>query len=100
MIERDALEKRTLSEYLLKQSVSTITFLIVKKLVICNINKFVTKTKLVHDRKLNKLGINNRITPSHPGKVIINLSSKHLKNRLKYLLAFGLDFGLPIFKLD
>ena len=98
--EKEVLERRTHCEYLFKNSVSVITFIIVRKFVICDIDKFVTNTQTVHERKLNNLGIYNRITPCDPDKVIINLSSKQLTNRVKYLLAFGLDFGLPIFKLD
>ena len=58
-------------------------------------------TKKVHLRKLSDLGLRgNSLQPCDPNTVIFNYSSVTLSNRLKTLLAFGLDFGLPIFKLN
>ena len=72
------------------------------------INNFVKKTceKLhktiitTHEKKLLSLGIKRGIDPCDPEKVIFNYSNVKIPPRIKYLLAFGLDFGLPTFKLD
>ena len=39
------------------------------------------------------------LQPCDPDKVIFNLSSRTLSSRIKTLLAFGLDFKLPVWKL-
>ena len=54
----------------------------------------------IHGRKLHRLGIDNSLQPCDPNKVVFNLSSKTLPNRIKTLLAFGLDFKLPVWKLS
>ena len=53
-----------------------------------------------HEKKLDNLGIKQKIEPCNPDKVIFNFSDATISPRIKYLLSFGLDFGLPIFKLD
>ena len=53
-----------------------------------------------HRKKLENLGISGSIAPCDPDKVIFNFSSAVVSLRLKKLLAFGLDFGMPVFKLD
>ena len=57
-------------------------------------------TSLTHQRKLSNLGIHNEIRPIDPDKVVFNYSSFKLEPRIKFLLPLGLDFCLPIFKLD
>ena len=61
---------------------------------------FTTKTKIDLDRKLEKLCITNQLRPCDPDKTVQNYSSILLPARIKTLLAFGLDFGIPVFKLD
>ena len=61
---------------------------------------FIANTKKTHTKKLHNLGLENDITPCDPDTVIHNYSSVTLAPRIKLLLAFGLDFRLPIFKLD
>lgn len=72
--------------------------------IIGNVNKSIDEFKAVteetHKNKLHKLGIQNEIAPCNPDNVIFNFSSHALANRTKFLLAFGLDFCLPIYKLD
>ena len=56
--------------------------------------------KVRQQRKLYNLGIHNNLGPFDPNKVIVNLSKRVLTNRERNLLAFGLSFSLPIFKID
>ena len=64
------------------------------------IGDFIQTTEITHERKLRNLGIENDIKPCDAEKVIFNYSSIILPSRLKFLLAFGLDFCLPIYKLN
>ena len=60
---------------------------------------FVKKCKKTHLKKLNHLGIYNEL-PCNPDLVIHSISSKPVPNRVKTLLAFDLDFRLPVWKLN
>ena len=53
-----------------------------------------------HRKKLENLGVSGSIAPCDPDKVIFNFSSAVLSLKLKKLLAFGLDIGMPVFKLN
>ena len=64
------------------------------------IRNFERKTNLTHDRKLSNLGIQNDIAPVDPKKVVFNYSSRYISERQRTLLAFGLDFSLPVYKLN
>ena len=68
--------------------------------VSCSVKEFRRSTEETHRRKLFKLGIKNELSPCDPDKVIFNFSSVCLCKRTKFLLAFGLDFCLPVYKLD
>ena len=95
-LQKCATEKR---EHLL----ATLTFFQyywLSKEVRDSVSIYQKKTKEIHARKLCKIGIINKIEPCDPDKVIFNLSSKPLPPRIKTLLAFGLDFKLPIWKLN
>ena len=70
------------------------------KFVNKEISKFVEGSKKIQFKKLESLGIHNELAPLDPEKVIHNYSSVTIPSRIKYLLAFGLDFCLPTFKLD
>ena len=61
---------------------------------------FQSKCKKTHQKKLHHLGIYNQLLPCDPDRVIHNLSSKPLPSRVKTLLAFGLEFKLPVWKLS
>ena len=61
---------------------------------------FHSKCKKTHQKKLHHLGIYNQLLPCDPDRVIHNLSSKPLPTRVKTLLAFGLEFKLPVWKLN
>ena len=58
------------------------------------------KHEATHTRKLHRLGIASDIVPCNPDTVIFNLSSKDIPTRIKLLLAFGLEFKLPVCKLN
>ena len=64
------------------------------------VSAFIKKHEVIHTRKLHRLGIPNSIQPCDPDKVIFNLSSKNISRRVKTLLAFGLEFKLPVWKLN
>jgi len=68
----------------------------------CNreIDTFRKNTLDTHKKKLNSLGVNSEIQPCDPDRVVHNFSSVTLSSRLKTLLAYGLDFGLPVYKVD
>ena len=87
-------------EYDFKHKVSTLTFIFANNFIKQSLNKFITYTSEVHKKKLKTLGIHNSIKPCDPSSVVINLSSIDISDHLKFLLAFGLDFNLPLFKLD
>ena len=63
-------------------------------------DKFRLNTQLIHERKLNSLGARLHLTSCHPEQVLFNLSSRLLSQREQFLLSFGLDFNLPLFKLS
>ena len=61
---------------------------------------FENKTVQTHKKKLGNLGINNEISPCNPDEVVFNYSNLQLSFRMKTLLAYGLDFCLPVYKLN
>ena len=84
----------------IKSSVSTLDWLLIEKYVSCENQIFRDSTEKTHDKKLLALGINRRLSPVDPNEVIFNFSKIVVPSRIRYLLAYGLDFSLPIFKLD
>ena len=70
----------------------------------CKVNSFIDKQiitiKQKQARKLSNLGVNNSLQPLDPNRVIHNFSDRQLTTREQTLLAYGLNFKLPIFKLD
>ena len=46
------------------------------------------------------MGVRNDLNPVDPDKTVFNFCNYNLSPRLRILLAFGLDFGMPTFKLD
>lgn len=61
------------------------------------INKY---TDNIHENKLNKLGVSPLAMKLDYSKVIFNLSDYKLSNDETRILMLGLEFGLPIVKLD
>ena len=64
------------------------------------ISKFVSKIKTIHEKKLNSLGIHTHHSPLDPNKVVFNFSDRIISAKEKSLLTLGLNFGLPVFKLN
>ena len=65
-----------------------------------DMRRFRERTCDTHNRKLNSLVVNNNIRPCNHEQVIFNYSSIVLSPRMEILLAYGLDFCLPVHKLD
>lgn len=84
----------------LKVQLSLIDFLGFKRFISKINNSFTEKTRQTHKKKLNHIGIDSSIKPCDPNSVIFNYTSIILPQRIKFLLAFGLEFCLPIFKID
>ena len=57
-------------------------------------------TLITHSKKLSNLGINNEVAPCNHQKVTFNFSSAIISPRPQTLLAFGLGFCLPMYKLS
>ena len=84
----------------LKSKISYIDFVCLNTIVdrcVLKENSNITKT---HDKKLRALGITNNLDSLDPSKVIFNFSRKKLTLKEESLLAFGLNFKLPCFKID
>jgi hypothetical protein len=62
--------------------------------------KLVKKVRNKQLRKLKTLGISNELKPVDPNQVIFNFSSRKLNDREQFILALGLDFNIPSFKLN
>ena len=74
--------------------------LLLNQCIKSHVNSYVSSVKLTHKHKLENLGIFNELRPVEPEKIVHNYSSITIPSRIKTLLAFGLDFQLPIYKLD
>ena len=79
------------------QSLSILDGWYIRSLLDKNIEKFVSVTTEVHEKKLFKLGIQQPKFMS-PKDVIFNFSDHKLSNREEFLLSLGLDFCLPNYK--
>ena len=84
----------------LKCALSALEYVFVRNFVEKSLKKFFDETMRIHDRKLWNLGIANELEPCNPESVIFNFSSKQLSSRIKFLLSFGLDFGLPVYNIN
>ena len=81
------------------------TYSLIDSVIACRyvercMHNFIQQTNETHKRKLSKIGIDNELAPCNPDNVVFNYSSVFLTNRMKTLLAFGLDFCLPVYKLN
>lgn len=74
--------------------VSGIDYYIIEKSVQRNVEEFVNKTLLAHERKLRNL-TNNAIVPFTKDEVISNLSTYTLSNDESDLLTNGLNYAIP-----
>ena len=84
----------------IQEQFSTIDIYLCKYWTRQEINKRNETTIRTHKRKLANLGIHNELAPCDPSEVISNYSSLELSPRLRTLLAFGLDFCLPVYRLN
>ena len=82
----------------LKSLVSRLDYLCLLKFIERKTTQLKVKVSAVHDRKLHNIGGRLSLNSCDPDKVIFNYSSTTLSNREKFLLSFGLDFCLPVFK--
>ena len=64
------------------------------------VSKFESDTLAIHAKKLHNIGIDNEITPCDPEKVVFNYSSFAVTASTKALLAYGLEFCLPVYKIN
>ena len=84
----------------LKSSVSHLDFVYLNSVVEKSVQKEKCNIVHTHENKLKSLGITNNLDSLDPSKVIFNYSCKTLTPRQESLLAFGLNFKLPCFKID
>ena len=82
----------------LKLVVSLLDYYALVAFVSRKIDHLVLKISSIHERKLLRLGACSGLKSCDPSKVIFNYSNRILSQREKYLLSFGLDFCLPVFK--
>ena len=95
------LDKRVLSEKeRLKSVISYIDFVCLNNFVDRCVSKYSSAIENTHDKKLKSLGITNNLNSLDPNKVIYNFSKRKLTSKEQALLAFGLNFKLPNFKIN
>ena len=82
----------------LKCVVSRLDFICLKRFVQKQCEVLRNNISKTHERKLHNLGANYHLKSCTPEQVIFNYSDTTLTQREKFLLSFGLDFCLPIFK--
>ena len=87
-------------ESVINNTVTYIDSVVIKRKLHSILSKFEKTTSDTHERKLQKLGIYNNIAPCDPDKIVFNYSKLNISYRIKTLLAYGLDFCLPVYKLD
>ena len=64
------------------------------------VQSYISRNRIIQNKKLEHLGIFNDLVPVNPFEVVHNYSSIKIPERIQFLLAFGLQFNLPIFKID
>jgi hypothetical protein len=82
----------------LKELVSPLDAACLAYFVERNNRKYSNTITAVHQKKLEAIGGKLKLTSCNPDKVIYNFSDRPLTNREKFLLSFGLDFNLPVYK--
>jgi len=88
------------AEAQIRSAVSSFDSALISRYVSKRGDEFRKSTLVTHERKLRNLGIENDLQPFDPDKVVLNFSSVSLSQRVKTMLAFGLDFCLPVHKLN
>ena len=64
------------------------------------VSKFDVETTKIHSRKMANLSLNNNLEPSNLNGTVFNFSSITLSSKLKFIPAIGLDFCLPVYKIN
>ena len=82
----------------LKTLVSRLDLICLNRFIKNKIDVYRNNVRRIHERKLIKIGGKHSLSSCDPDKVVFNLSSVTLSFREKFLLSFGLDFCLPIYK--
>jgi len=85
---------------LVRTTFSAMDAMLVRRDVAARADRSKVNIQNTHRKKLESLGISNQLQPCDPERVVLNFSSVQLSTRLKFLLAFGLDFNLPVHKLN
>ena len=88
------------SETEIRSIVSLLDWVLINKFVQSENRTFRENTEKTHEKKLLALGVSRQTAPIDPNRVIFNYSKIVIPPKIKLLLAYGLDFGLPVFKLD
>ena len=97
--ERNSFDKNIRNiETTIRSKVNTIDWLIIKKLLFCNIKKKEQTIVTIHEKKLRNLTKNRSNLFMHE-KVVKNLSTKNFSLKELNILKFGLDHLLPPMKL-
>src|SRR6201990_1520672 len=97
---RSVLEKaRSDLEKNLKLKLSPLDFIYANRMCQKSVNSFKSNILRRHNSKLDKLGLRTDLE-SDPNKIVTNISDKILNKDEMRILALGLDFKLPIFRLD
>ena len=107
LLEREITTKRRLLSSLdfskkklkekLRQQISFIDYHSCLFFLSKRVNTYRLAVQETHNKKLKRLGATPCINSCDPSKVIFNLSHRNLSERQKFLLSFGLEFGLPSF---
>ena len=88
------------SETEIRSIVSLLDWVLINKFVQSENRTFRENTEKTHEKKLLALGVSRQTAPIDPNRVIFNYSKIVIPPKIKLLLAYGLDFALPVFKLD
>ena len=80
----------------IKNDFSLLDFITLSQKIKIELANHSRKIVQIHDRKLKNLGINSDLSPCDPNLVVQNFSSIVVPSKVKVMLAYGLDFCLPI----
>ena len=84
----------------LQESVSNLDFTCLNNFAENSTKKVINRIDVIHRKKLENLGISSQMYPLDPNVVIFNFSNKILSDKERNLLTLGLNFKLPIYRLN
>jgi len=97
--EIDRLQNITNTTFLnLKSRISILDAICLKYFISRNNQKYIEQIQAIHNRKLTNIGASSQLKSCDPDTVITNLSTYTLSHREKFLLSFGLEFSIPLYK--